>query len=867
MASKKIPEDHLKQILDSFSLGKIPETIDSINTNLKKHPKEPILFNILGACHAKLGNFSKAIENYESAIALDKNYAKAHYNLAGTLHDAGQFDDAIEAYKKAIDIEPENKDALNNLGNTLRDLQRPQEAIEFFKRAIAINSNYLESLYGLALSNQDLGLLDEAIKNYEKVLILKPNFYELHNNIAIIFRNLDRTDSAIYHLNEAISINPSFTEAHHNLGSVYKEQGEFSKAYECFESALNIDPSYFEAYRSLGNLQMDMGELDSSINSYNKALEFKPDYIEVLNNLGSVYKDISDFDASLETFEKALDINPNYLEVLNNYGLTLIELGRYVEAIETYERAIDINPNYSYSYNNLGIALNRIHKYEQAENCFIQAIKIDPNYFDANLNYGNLLFRSDRFEEAIHYYELSLKIRPNETLYIFGDIFHAKMQICNWADWSKNLRLLKNKIANDKKVIGPFALTALIDDPMLIRTATEMYIEDKYPKSNLLPNLKNHPKHKKIRIGYFSADFREHPVSALTVELYEMHCREKFEVYGFSFGPDTNDPLNLRIKNGVDYFYDIRSMHHTDAANLARSCELDIAVDLGGFTQDARTEIFAHSVAPIQLSYIGYLGTMGAEYYDYLIADLIIIPEESQKNYTEKIVYLPTYQVNDSSQYDSVSNLARKDYGLPEEGFIFCCFNKTYKYNPKCFDSWARILKKVKNSVLLIYANEELAKANLKNEIYQRGIDPSRLIFGKRLSKPEYLGRYKLADLFLDTNPYNAGTTSSDALRMGLPVLTYLGNSFSSRMGSSLLNALNMPELVASSENEYEALAIELANNPKKLKTIKEKLLINLSKGDLYNSKQFTKNIESAYTLMHNRYHQGIDPEHIYIQS
>ena len=867
MGSKILTQDHVKQILDLFSSGKILEAVDSINTTLNNYPEEPILFNILGACYAELGDSSKAIKNYESAIGLDKNYAKAYYNLAGTLHETKQYDEAIEAYKKAINIEPENKEALNNLGNTLRELQKPQEAIEFFQRAIDINPNYTESLYGLALSNQDLGLSDEAIKIYEKVLILKPNFYELHNNIAIIFQNLDRIDSAIHHLNEAILINPNFTEAHHNLGSVFREQGEFSKAYNCFELALNIDPSYFEAYRSLGNLQMEMGELESSINSYKKVLEIKPDYIEVLNNLGSVYKDISDFDASLDAFEKALDINPNYLEVLNNLGLTFIELGRYDEAIETYERAIDINPNYSYSFNNLGITLNRIHKYEQAENCFIQAIRINPNYFDANLNYGNLLFQMDRYAEAIHYYEISLGIRPSESLYIFGDIFHANMQICNWEDWSKNTSLLKNKISNEKKVIGPFALTALVDNPMLIRKATEKYIKDKYPKSKFLPNITNHPKHKKIRIGYFSADFREHPVSALTVELYERHSREEFEVYAFSFGPDTNDPVNLRIKSGVDYFYDIRSMHDKDAVSLVRSFEIDIAVDLGGFTQDARTEIFAHSVAPIQLSYIGYLGTMGAEYYDYLIADSIIIPEESQKNYTEKIVYLPTYQVNDSSQYDSVSSLARKDYGLPEEGFVFCCFNKTYKYNPKCFDAWARILKKVKNSVLLIYADEVLAKANLKNEISQRGIDPDRLIFGKHLSKPEYLGRYKVADLFLDTNPYNAGATSSDALRMGLPVLTYPGKSFSSRMGSSLLNAVNMPELVASSEKEYELMAIELANNPIKLKTIKDKLLKNLSEADLYNSNQFTKNIESAFKLMYDRYHKGIDPDHIYIQS
>ena len=387
-----------------------------------------------------------------------------------------------------------------------------------------------------------------------------------------------------------------------------------------------------------------------------------------------------------------------------------------------------------------------------------------------------------------------------------------------------------------------------------------------YPKNNTLAPIIDYPKHPKIRIGYFSADFREHPLAYLTAELYELHDRDHFEVHAFSFGPDTQDELNLRIKEGVDHFHNVQSMSHKEIVEYARSLQIDIAVDLGGLTAESRTDVFAMSAAPIQLSYIGYLGTMGADYYDYLIADPVMIPKESQKYYAEKIVYLPSFQVNDSKDLPPEITLTRKDVGLPEEGFVFCCFNNTYKFTPTTFDSWARILKQVDNSVLIIYANNEVSKANLTKEIVKRGVQAERLICGESLPKPEYLARYRTADLFLDTHPYNAGTTASDALKMGLPMITYLGHSYQARMGASIVNALNLPELITNSLEEYEALAIELAINPDKLKAIKEKLVANLSTAPLYDTKLFTKNLESAYTQMYERHHKGLKPDHIYFE-
>ena len=406
----------------------------------------------------------------------------------------------------------------------------------------------------------------------------------------------------------------------------------------------------------------------------------------------------------------------------------------------------------------------------------------------------------------------------------------------------------------------------MIDDPELQRKDAKIYAVDSFLINNSLPRVESYSKHKKIRIGYFSADFRDHPVSSLTVELYELHDRSQFEVYAFSFGPDTKDKMNLRIKAGVDHFYDVRKMSHIDIVALARSLELDIAIDLGGYTLNARSEIFALSAAPIQISYIGYLGTMGANHYDYIIADQTIIPEKNQKYYSEKIAYLPSYQVNNSKEEIPDTFFTRDDLGLPEDGFVFCCFNNTFKITPATFDSWARILSEVEGSVLLIYADNDTAKINLTKEIVARGIHSDRLIFGERLPKIEYMARYRAADLFLDTHPYNAGTTASDALRMGVPVLTFLGSSFASRMAASILNALNLPELVKGTQKEYESFAIELATDPEKFKDIKDKLDNNLSTAPLYDSPLFTRHLEVAYTQMYENFHQGLDPEHIYVE-
>ena len=540
-------------------------------------------------------------------------------------------------------------------------------------------------------------------------------------------------------------------------------------------------------------------------------------------------------------------------------------IGDIEKSIQYFEKAISIKPDYAEAHNNLGSALNILGKINMALSCFQKAITLNPNYAEAHNNLGNIFRGLKEREKANECYEQAISIKPDMD-FIFGTLLNNRMNLSMWDDLTSQLKTLKDKINNNNKVIGPFALLGLVDDLNLQSKASIIFSNYHYPQNFELSNIEPYSIRKKIRIGYFSGDFKIHPVGYLTAGLYELHDRDHFEIHAFSFTKDTKDELNLRIKAGVDHFHNVDLMSHKEVALLARSLEIDIAVDLGGLTGRSRTNIFALTAAPIQLSYIGYLGTMGADYYDYLIADPIMIPQENQKHYVEKIVYLPSFQVNDSKDLPPDTILSRKDAGLPEKGFVFCCFNNTYKFTPTIFDSWARILKAVKDSVLLIYVDNSSAEANLSQEIIKRGIKPNRLIFGERLKRKEYLARYRVADLFLDTHPYNAGTTASDALKMGLPMLTYLGRSYQARMGASIVNALNLPEMVTNSLEEYESLAIELATNPDKLKKIKEKLQSNLTTAPLFDTPLFTKNIESAYTQMYERHHAGLKPDHIYVE-
>jgi predicted O-linked N-acetylglucosamine transferase (SPINDLY family) len=411
----------------------------------------------------------------------------------------------------------------------------------------------------------------------------------------------------------------------------------------------------------------------------------------------------------------------------------------------------------------------------------------------------------------------------------------------------------------------PFPALALLDSPPLLRAAAESWIREESPRNDALGAIPARPRSAKIRVGYFSADFRVHPVALLSAGIFERHDRSKFEVIAFAFGPESNDEMRARLVKAFDRFVDVRQRTDVEAATLARDMGIDIAVDLNGITEHNRSGIFALRAAPIQVNFLGYPGTMGAGYMDYLIGDRTVIPRKYQDHYVEKIIYLPgSFIPFDSSYAIADKTFVRQELGLPPEGFVFCCFNNAFKITPVLFDTWMRILARAENSVLWLSPTNPASAANLRKEASRRGIEPRRLVFAARLaSLPEHLARLRAADLFLDTFPYNAHASALDALWAGLPVLTCEGQSFASRVAASVLRAIDLPQLITGSLSQYEETATSLAEHPLRLARIRETLAHNRSSAALFDTAGYTRNLETAYEQIHDRHHSGDAPEHV----
>ena len=710
------------------------------------------------------------------------------------------------------------------------------------------------------------GQIEEALDSVGALIKDYPDEALLYNISGICYKTIGQLDDAVKSFETALAIKPDYAEVHYNLGVTLQELGQLDDAVKSYEQALAIKPDYANACNNLGVTLQELGQLDAAVKSYEQALAINPDFADACNNLGITLKDLGQLDAALKSYEKALAIKPDYAEAHNNLGNALKDLGLLDAAVKSYKQAIAIKPDYAEAFNNLGNALKDLGHWDAVVKCYEKAVALKPDYAEAYQNLGSVLSGLKREDEALVSYESAIALNPNLD-FILGNLLHIKMHLCLWDDLTKRLNELTKKINNSKKVINPFHMLALIDDPEVQRKTAEIYVNEKYPQSHVLSQIERYPKHKKIRIGYFSGDFHNHATMHLMAELFECHDKKNFELIAFSFGPDTQDQWRQRVFLCFDQFLDVRLKSDRDISLLARKIEIDIAIDLKGYTRNCRPNIFAEGCAPIQVSYLGYPGTMATEYIDYLIADCTLIPKDKQHYYSEKIVYMPnSYQVNVSKRSVAETSLLRHELGLPNKGFVFCCFNNNYKITPSTLTGWMRILAAVDDAVLWLFENNATTTENLKKEAMKFGINEDRLVFATHMPVEEHLNRIKQADLFIDTLPYNAHTTTSDALRMGLPVLTCMGNSFASRVAASLLNAINLPELITTTQEQYESLAIELATHPKQLKIIKDKLANNLSTAPLYDTPLFTRHLESAYLTMYDRYQQGLEPDHIYVE-
>ena len=813
----------------------------------------------------KIKKFTNPFLKAKGPLVPHESFSLLNLQNAIALHQQGQLDQAEAIYLKLLQFDPKNADVLHLLGMIAYQTRKIQIAINLIDLAIEINPNVASYHYSKGLILQELKQFDTAIVSYDKAIKLRTDYAEAYFNQGNALQVLRQFEAALVSYDKAIDLRPSYTEAYSNRGNALQELKKFDAALVNYDKAIELKPDYTEAYSNRGNALQELKKFDTALVSYDKAIELKSDYTEAYYNRGLVLQELKQFDAALASYDKAIELKPGYAEAYSNRGNTLQELKQFDEALVSYDKAIELKPDYTEAYYNRGLALQELKQFDDAIVSYDKAIELNHYYAEAYYNRGNALKVLKRFDAAIVSYSKAIELKPDYD-YLFGIILHIKMHLCDWQEFERYVSDLSFKIQSNAKASTCLAILALPIGLADQRKSAEVWNIDKNPlKSDLGPVIKS-AKRSKIRLGYYSADFHKHATSYLMAQLFEQHDKEKFELIAFSYGPETKDEMQLRISKAFDQFIDVTAMSDKYIAQLSREIGVDMAIDLKGLTQDARLGIFSYKAAPIQVSYLGYPGTLGVDYIDYLIADKTLIPKNSQQHYSEKIVYLPnSYQVNDRKRVIASRQFIKQELGLPQEAFVFCCFNNNYKITPDVFDSWVRILKVVDTSVLWLLEDNPTAAMNLQKEAALRGLDPARLVFAKRMDLPEHLARHKVADLFLDTHPCNAHTTASDALWAGLPVLTCMGESFASRVAASLLCAIGLPELVTETHAGYEALAIELATNPTKLRGIKDELERNRLTTPLFDIALFVEHIEAAYTKMYARYQSNLPPDHIYI--
>ena len=602
-----------------------------------------------------------------------------------------------------------------------------------------------------------------------------------------------------------------------------------------------------------------------AIENYKKSLEIVPNRLSTLNNLIASFFKIGDLNNAKYYINLGLSINAKDDVLLLNDGVYNLKVKNLESALNSFNNAILVNPLYCEAYSNLGFVYEILNDTLKAMQNYNKTLDINPYFIEALYKRGNLFIKLGDNVKALRDFTRGLEINPNYQD-LMACYMGAKMQLCDWENYYEDKELIKSNILNKNIVTSPFRLLSLFDCPKLHLKVARNFSDAEIPYDDILGNINFPIKHTKIKIGYFSADFHNHATSYLMAEIFELHNSDKFEIYAFSYGPNLDDEMRKRLKSAFFKFIDVTKMSDFEIASLARQLSINIAIDLKGYTGGQRCGIFAKRCAPIQINFLGYPGTMGSKLYDYIIADKVLVSESEIDNYSEKIIYLPNcYQPNDSHKIISDRKTTKDDFNLPIDSFVFCSFNNTYKIQPDLFKIWLNILNRKPDSVLWLIDDNPTAVFNLKNFAASYMVNPDRIIFARRTNLSEHLARHKHADLFLDTFPYNAHTTASDSLWSGLPVLTCKGNSFASRVASSLLSSCGLSDFITKSFDEYESKAIELSNNPELIQKAKNHLNINKFIIPLFDAKLYLKNIEKAYTLIYENYLNGMSPNHIQI--
>jgi len=655
---------------------------------------------------------------------------------------------------------------------------------------------------------------------------------------------------ALRHYDRALRLNPELVPAAYNRAVLLQQFGRWDEAAAGYQQTLRLDPRHAEAWTNLGLLKGARGAWRDAIECHQHALRHNPQFAEAYNNLGTCLAAVRAFTQAVACYARAVELKPDLAAAFNNLGNTLLRMDRPREAIAALRQAAHLQPNLPEVHVNLGSALLRLRQFR--ERAPESATPDRPLDVDT--------------DEAIACFCTALKQNPR-SLSALGQLIHELQHQCAWEELPNLVAALLQTLDNPDPtrpddLLPPFVFLTL---PVPASPRQQQEVACHWARAAARLAMPGAPprlsEDRRIRVGYLSADLRKHPVAELVVELLETHNRSRFAVTAYSYGPDDRSVLRHRIQNAVETFVDLRPVSLADAVERIRKDQIDILVDLTGFTQSARTEILASRPAPIQVNYLGYPGTLGADFVDYILVDHFIVPAEQQSAYHERLVHLPgCYQVNDSKRKLAGPIPSRPDLGLPIEGFVFCSFNSNYKITPRMFELWMQLLRQTPGSVLWLLQGNSRVPVNLQRAAERHGIASDRILFAPRLPLEQHLARHACADLFLDTFPVNAHTTASDALWAGLPVLTLCGETFISRVAGSLLHSLGLPELITDTFESYLDRALELAHSPRRLAELRARLAAARQTASVFQIVPAARAIEQAYETMVARCRAGLNP-------
>ena len=783
----------------------------------------------------------------------------------------GRFKEAEDLYRRILSKESGNFDVLHMLGVVCSENGNQSGAEGFFIAALSIDSKYPPLLhnYGLFLGRQKR--YREAVGQFDAALKLFDKSAPIYCDRGISLMELGRLDEALSSHNMAVKLAPNAPVAFFNRGNTLFRKREFISALSDYDKAIALNGNHADAYCGRGNACHEIGRYEDGLVAYNKATALRPGFAEAWLGCGNILLELKRYEDAAAAYDKATALKPDLAQAWVGRGNILVALRRYEEALVAFDKAAASGRDSAEAWVGRGNVHLAQKQYREALVAFDDAIAVKDDVAEAWLGRGNVLVELRRHEEALVAFDNAFSLKPDLTG-LEGLRLHSKMLLCDWSNFDAECAHLVSSVNNGKVNTQPFPLLSIASSPREQLQCAKLWINDSIPPSK---NSKWHGyryRHDRICVGYVSADFREHAVTQLMAGVFARHDKSRFDTTAISIGPDDRSKIRRRVMESFDRFIEAQTMNDLQIANLVMELEIDILVDLMGFTAMARTNVFAMRPAPLQICHLGYPGTMGAEYIDYIVADQIVIPEAQYPSYSEKAILLPntyfptSYQDGDPDPASPTKDHSRRQMGLPPSGFVFCCFNKSYKIVPPMFDCWMRILKRVDGSVLWLSESGEVASRNLRERAVQNGVGADRLLFAKPLPRlSDHLARYHFAGLFLDTLPYNAHTTAADALWKGLPVLTCMGETFAGRAAASLLRAVGLPELVTPTLEAYEDMAVNLALNVGKLTAIKQRLAANRLSSALFDTGLFTRNLEAAYVAIYERHQGGLAPDHTVI--